>query len=188
MATLTDAQLANLVVKYWPMGVVPQTGESRRATAFAVCLAESGARTDALGDAGCSIGLFQIDTCFAGRPPAASLYDPDVNASFAAQLSGGGVTFNDWCSWRATACGGYGNGSYAAYLGRAAAALAVYNPPPPPPPVPPPPAPPPVPPPVIETAVGEGAVIALASVALGAAIALRGYESAKRKGKWHLKV
>jgi hypothetical protein len=88
--------------------------------ATAVALAESGGRTDAMGDVGLqdatwgpSVGLWQIRSLKAqygtGQPRDASrLTDPQFNASSMASISGGGKNFGPWSTYK--------NGAYKKYL------------------------------------------------------------------------
>lgn len=135
MGTLSAAQLAALCVAHFPAGTVRQTGESIRVTAYAVARAESGGSPAAMGDQGCSIGLWQIDRCIHPQYAASWLLGPDNNAIAAAAISNGGSNWNPWCSWERSACGGNGNLRYRQYLAEARAALA--QPAPTPEPVPP---------------------------------------------------
>jgi hypothetical protein len=128
MAALSAAQLADLVRRTFPGGSVAQTGDPIRVTAYAVARAESGGRPDAIGDAGQSIGLWQIYTPAHPQYSRASLFDPDSNARAALAISGGGRNWNPWCTWEPSACGGAGNGRYRAFLGEATAALATPSP------------------------------------------------------------
>jgi hypothetical protein len=165
-AALSPPALAALIRQFWPAGRVPQTGESIHVTAYAVARAESGGRPGAEGDLdlGVSIGLWQINLRWHPEYSRRWLYDPGNNARAAVLISNGGRTWNPWCTWERTACGGAGGNQYRAYLPEARAAFAVAPPPPapppprpvpppappppaPPPPAPPPPAPPPPPPP-----------------------------------------
>lgn len=131
---LSSAQLAGLVVRHFPVGVVPQTGLGIRETAYAVARAESGGNPTACGDACRSFGPWQV---FTGVWPytAEQLFDPEFSAAVSfSPISSGGLNWNPWCTWEPTACGGVGNSSYRAFLSEAAAALGAPAPPPPPPP------------------------------------------------------
>lgn len=80
----------------------------------AICMAESGGRSDAVGDnyviAGIyapSCGLMQIRT-LAGRPSCEELKDPEVNMEWAWRISNQGT---NWTPWTV-----YINGSYKRYM------------------------------------------------------------------------
>lgn len=119
---LSDAELADLVARTWPDGVIPQTGLGIRQTAYAIARAESGGRTEAIGDGGWSYGIWQIYTAVHDYDPN-WLMTAEGNAQAAYEVSGGGSNFNPWCTWESTACGGRGKGTYRQYLGEAGAAL-----------------------------------------------------------------
>lgn len=120
MATLPDDQLARLALKYWKQ-------DGAAALAVAVALAESGGRTDALGDTGItgakwgpSVGLWQIRSLNADKGTGRTRdeianRDPDTNARHAFEISGGG---SNWKPWSA-----YTSGAHKAYFKRAAAAV-----------------------------------------------------------------
>jgi hypothetical protein len=123
MAALSPAQLADLVRRHFPAAA--------QVTAYAIARAESGGRPDAVGDAGNSIGLWQIDLVFHRQYTRAFLLNADNNATAALAISGGGRNWNPWCTWEASACGGAGNARYRAFLAEATTALAIVTPPPP---------------------------------------------------------
>ena len=129
-SAISPAQLAALVVRSFPDGTVPGTGESIRATAYAVASAESGRNPMACGDRtiGYSIGLWQVYLVAHPSYVPESLYDPGYNAEAAYQISGGGVNWNPWSVFT--------SGSYRSYLAEAATELAAATggaaPPPPP--------------------------------------------------------
>jgi hypothetical protein len=116
VAALSPAQLAGLCRAHFPAAA--------SVTAYAIARAESGGRPDAVGDAGQSFGLWQIDRLFHPQYGASWLLVPDNNAIAAAAISSGGTNWNPWCTWEASACGGRGNGRYRTYLAEATAALA----------------------------------------------------------------
>jgi len=129
--TITAAQLASLVVAIFPDGVVPQTGERIRVTAYAVAKAESGRNPWACGDELQSVGLWQIYTPAHPQYDYDSLFDSGYNANAALEISQGGANWNAWCTWEETACGGHGTGSYRNHLDEARQALGdVVIPPP----------------------------------------------------------
>lgn len=84
---------------------------SAATVATAVALAESGGRTDAVGDValedgtwGPSVGLWQIRSLKAqsgtgGPRDATRLTDPAFNARSMAQISGGGANFKPWTTF-----------------------------------------------------------------------------------------
>lgn len=74
-------------------------------TAYAVCMAESGGNTNAVGDdfviAGLhapSCGLMQIRT-LAGRPSCEELKDPITNMDWAYRVSNSGTNFKPWSAY-----------------------------------------------------------------------------------------
>lgn len=97
-------------------------------TATAVALAESGGKTDAVGDVtlqtsiwGPSIGLWQIRSLVAqygtgGQRDEVANRDPATNARHAYEISGGGATFRPWST--------YTNGDYRSHLAAARTAAA----------------------------------------------------------------
>lgn len=95
------------------------------ATAVAIAKAESGFNAGVYGDAakGGSIGLWQINLPSNPQYDANELRDPSTNAraAFALYRTRG---FNPWCTYKSSACGGYGNNAYAHYLNEARAAVA----------------------------------------------------------------
>jgi hypothetical protein len=121
VATLTPAQIYTLA---------HQAGLSAMAatTATAIALAESGGKTDAVGDVGLqdakwgpSIGLWQIRSLKAetgtGSPRDASrLKDPYFNAKAMVSISGGGGSWRPWST--------YTSGSYKKFLSPAATGAA----------------------------------------------------------------
>jgi hypothetical protein len=133
MPALSSAALADLVRRRFPAGTVAQTGLSIRVTAYAVARAESGGRPEAVGDAGTSFGLWQINLPSHPQWPGSWLLEPENNASAAYIVSGAGSNWNPWCTFEPTACGRNGNQRYRGYLAEAAAALTEAPPPPPPP-------------------------------------------------------
>jgi hypothetical protein len=125
---LTDAQLARLVIKYFPAGTVPQTGKSIRATAFAVALAESGGNPRGCGDMNsfapntASVGLWQVNTYWWPEYDVVKLFDPDYNAQAAVKCSNNGTKWTDWCTFD-NGCGSSHQGAYRQFLSRATAAI-----------------------------------------------------------------
>lgn len=113
MTTLSPAQIYTLARN---AGLSPAAAT----TATAVALAESGGRTDAVGDVsledatwGPSVGLWQIRSLKAqtgtGQPRDASrLTDPQFNAASMASISGGGKSFGAWTT--------YTKGTYKKYV------------------------------------------------------------------------
>lgn len=85
------------------------------ATAAAIAVAESGARPDAVGDGGCSIGLWQINWCANGPTLQAegiskeALFDPATNARAAHVI----LVRQGWKAWTV-----YRTGRYRLYLSR----------------------------------------------------------------------
>jgi len=124
-ATLSNAELANLVIRRFPNGVVPQTGENIRVTAYAVARAESGGNPSACGDNNQSIGLWQINMPLHPQYSKEWLLNPDNNADAAVSISGNGLNWNSWCTWEKSACNRNGNEAYKPYLSEARAALGV---------------------------------------------------------------
>jgi hypothetical protein len=104
VATLSPAQIYSLAVG---AGLSPAAAT----TATAVALAESGGRTDAMGDValedatwGPSVGLWQIRSLKAqqgtgGPRDATRLTDPTFNAASMAQISGTGGNFKPWTTF-----------------------------------------------------------------------------------------
>lgn len=76
--------------------------------AVAVALAESAGYPGAVGDAGASIGLWQVHTPSHPEYSPAQLKDPSYNAHAAYVISRAGT---DWTPWST-----YKNGAYLAYL------------------------------------------------------------------------
>lgn len=127
MARLSDLELASLVTATWPDGAVPQTGISKRATAYAIARAESGGRLEAVGDGGASFGPWQVYLPAHPNYSADYLMTADGAAAAALAISQGGETFNAWCTWESSACGGRGQSTYWQYLDEAGAALAAIG-------------------------------------------------------------
>jgi len=124
-AALSNADLASLVVRHFPNGVVPQTGENIRVTAYAVARAESAGNPSACGDNSQSIGIWQIHMPSHPEYSREWLFNPDNNADAAVSNSGNGLNWNPWCTWEASACNGNGNEAYKAYLSEARMALGI---------------------------------------------------------------
>lgn len=135
MTVLSVDQIADLVVRHFPDGTVAQTGIGIRETACAVSRAESGWRTDAVGDVGLtggpSIGLWQIAIGIHQQFDRNSLFDPNYNAEAAVQVSGNGSNWNPWCTWEPTACRNTGLNAYRPYVEGCTAAIAKRAAPPP---------------------------------------------------------
>lgn len=74
----------------------------------AVAMAESSGKTDARGDGGWSIGLWQIYRKAHPQYSEAFLLDPQNNARAAFEVSGGGSTFTPWTMYK--------NGIYLMYM------------------------------------------------------------------------
>ena len=125
MTTLTIGQTYNLLrsAGFTPAQAVDMTG---------IAIAESGLRTDAIGDVGLetstygpSVGLFQIRTVKAQngtggqRDQSALLASPKFQAQMAYEISNGGKNFSPWSTWL--------HGSAQAQLGKVYAALGVSN-------------------------------------------------------------
>lgn len=114
MATLSPAQLYALARN---AGLSPAAAT----TATAVALAESGGRSDAVGDVGLqdatwgpSVGPWQIRTLKAetgtgGPRDINRLTDPAANAASMASISSGGTNFGPWST--------YSDGKYRQFLG-----------------------------------------------------------------------
>jgi hypothetical protein len=85
-------------------------GEAQR-IAVAIALAESGGNTDAVGDGGKSIGLWQIHTGFNPQFDRGMLRTPEYNARAMMALSGGGRNWQPWSVYK--------NGSYRQYMNQA---------------------------------------------------------------------
>jgi hypothetical protein len=122
---LSNAELADLVVAHFPDGTVPQTGDNIRVTAYAIARAESGGNPTACGDAGQSIGIWQVNMPYHPEYSIECLFDPDCNAEAALEISNNGLDWNPWCTWEESACGGDGNEAYKAYLDEAKFALGI---------------------------------------------------------------
>jgi hypothetical protein len=118
MPQFTDAQLAGLVLG---VGFTPQNA----ITAVAIAIRESAGNSDAVGDVslqtstwGPSIGLFQIRSLNAqkgtgGERDETANKDPVTNAKHAYSISGGGVNWKPWSTYK----------GIAATLGRAQTAV-----------------------------------------------------------------
>ncbi|MGB6874160.1 MAG: amidase domain-containing protein, partial [Dehalococcoidia bacterium] len=115
-SALSGDALAALVRSHFPLGGVPQTGESMRVTAYAVAKAESGGNPSACGDSDRSIGLWQINMDAHPTYDECLLFEKDYNANAAVQISSSGTNWNPWCTWEKSACGGNGNEAYKQYL------------------------------------------------------------------------
>jgi hypothetical protein len=124
---LSNEELADLVIRHFPEGIVPQTSENIRVTAYAVARAESGGNSTACGDNDQSIGLWQIHMPSHPQYTEQYLFDPDNNAEAAKQVSNNGHDWNPWCTWEKSACGGNGNERYKGYLDEARAAIGVIE-------------------------------------------------------------
>ncbi|GEM_PF-2544881 len=122
-APLSDPQLADLVRKYFPDGIVTPTQENIRVTALAVALAESSGNPTACGDGDQSIGLWQINMPKHEEYTRDELMNPEKNAEAAVAVSSNGSNWNPWCTWEPSACGGKGNMKYKDFLPRAKSAL-----------------------------------------------------------------
>lgn len=97
-------------------------------TILAIAMAESGLKSDAVSATN-DYGLLQVNHTWIGKTvngvhikSKETLFDPVVNArvGYGIFKSGG---FNQWCTWKSTACGGNGNNSYENYLGEAQTAI-----------------------------------------------------------------
>jgi hypothetical protein len=124
---LPNAELANLVKRYFPDGIVKQTGESIWVTAYAIAKAESEGIPTAVGDNGASIGIWQINIFAHPNYEAEFLFDVDYNAMAAREISKNGTDWNAWCTWEESACGGNGNGRYRQWLEQARTELGKMN-------------------------------------------------------------
>lgn len=130
---LTNTELADLVKRHFSDGIVPQTGDNIRVTAYAIAKAESGGNPNATGDVdlfapgSASIGLWQINTYWNPEYDRQLLFDPDYNAEAARTGSYNGQDWNNWCTWENTACGGSGNRRYTEYLDEAMNALGIND-------------------------------------------------------------
>jgi hypothetical protein len=101
MARLDAPALRELVAS------VGLTGEPAR-IAVAIAVAESGGRTDAIGDGGASIGLWQIHMPSHPRFTKAELLTPAGNVRAMMAISKGGTHWQPWSVYR--------NGRYKQYL------------------------------------------------------------------------
>lgn len=115
---LSDAAAADLVRRHFAVN---------QDIALAIAMAESGLNLDAHNTSGeDSRGLWQINVAPDANPQYASwnLYDPDLNAQAAFEISSGGTY---WCPWSVfeESCGIGHTGSYRSYLSRARAALGI---------------------------------------------------------------
>jgi hypothetical protein len=125
---LSNSDLAKLVIKYFPVGTVPQTGEKIRVTAYAIVRAESGGNPHGCGDVDsfapgtASIGLWQINTYWNPQYDAVRLFDPDYNAQAAVECSNNGTDWSNWCTFD-NGCGYTHNGAYRQFLSEARAAI-----------------------------------------------------------------
>jgi hypothetical protein len=68
--------------------------------AASVALAESGGVTNAVGDSGHSLGLWQINIPSHPEVDPAQLFDPTYNARAALQISRNGTNWNPWTTYR----------------------------------------------------------------------------------------
>ena len=123
--TLSNAELADLVIRHFPDGIVQQTGENIRVTAYAVARAESGGSPTACGDNGQSIGIWQINILYHPQYTREYLFDPDHNAEAAVEISSDGRYWKAWCTWEKSACNEHGDESYKDYLPEARIALGI---------------------------------------------------------------
>lgn len=106
MPTLTDAQIAGLAKG------VGLSGDAL-VKSVAIAIAESSGRSDVLGPPtrfGRAVGLWQIMP-LPGRPSAAQLKDPNVNAQQMYKISSKGT---NWTAWEV-----YTKGSYLQFMPRA---------------------------------------------------------------------
>jgi len=124
---LSNADLANLVLRHFPDGIVTQTGENIRVTAYAVARAESGGNPFTCGDNGQSIGIWQINMPSHPQYSRECLFDADCNADAAKAISNNGLDWNAWCTWEKSACNGNGNNNYKAYIDEAKDALGIIS-------------------------------------------------------------
>jgi len=114
--TLSQSELANLVVSYFPSGTT-NNGENIQVVAYAVACAESSKQPCAYGDNGNSIGLWQINVPSHPECDPNQLTDPSYNAQSAVQISSGGENWRPWSAWK--------NGAYRQYITEAENALGV---------------------------------------------------------------
>ena len=85
MLTLSDLQQ-----------LAQDTGFPDPGLAAAIAKAESGGNPSAIGDAGNSIGLWQIDTLYHSQYSKSDLTDPNFNAQAAFAISSGGTNWRPW--------------------------------------------------------------------------------------------
>lgn len=116
MPTLSPSQIYALATR-------AGLSSSAATVATAVALAESGGKTDAIGDVGLedgtwgpSVGLWQIRSVKAqsgtgGPRDATRLTDPSFNAQSMAQISGAGSNFQPWTT--------FNSGAYKQYIFKA---------------------------------------------------------------------
>jgi len=93
-----------------------QAGPGDTATAAAIAMAESGGRTDAVGDQGTSFGLWQIHLPAHPDVSQGCAEDPQCAARAARAISNGWSNFHPWTTFQ--------NGAYRQYLGGSVATLA----------------------------------------------------------------
>jgi hypothetical protein len=109
---LSNHELALLVKKKFPEGIIPNTNEEIRVVAYAVAKAESSGNPAVCGDStlGDSIGLWQINLCWNPKykNDVAAIFNPDHNADAALDISKNGLDWTPWSSWK--------NGKYQNFL------------------------------------------------------------------------
>lgn len=135
LGPLSNSALASLTLRHFPEGLVPQTGDDIRVTAYAVARAESSGNPTACGDDDQSIGLWQIHTPAHPQYNLDCLFNSDCNAQAAVQVSSNGLNWNPWCTWEKSACGELGDKRYLAFVDEARSALGITPKPLPEPPV-----------------------------------------------------
>lgn len=116
MTQLSDDQIADVA---YGAGFRNSGGKTYLTTAIAVCLAESGGRSDARNVEGNSPpstdrGLWQINSYWHKEVTDAQAYDVVQNAAAAYRISGAGSSWKAWST--------FANGAYKKYLPRAEAA------------------------------------------------------------------
>ncbi len=108
MAALSFSELQNLLQS-------AGLDSAKAAIGAAIALAESGGRTDAVGDGGTSYGLWQIHLPAHPDVSQACALDPGCAAAAAVRISSGGT---DWTPWST-----FVSGAYQAFLGQVQAAV-----------------------------------------------------------------
>lgn len=97
-------------------------------TMVAIAMAESGLQPGRLQETGngcnpppssstnCGRGVVQIDSGAHPEITDAQAFTASFSFQWAYGASSGGTSFNAWCTWESSACGGFGNNAYCKYM------------------------------------------------------------------------